>query len=111
MTMLYVVSLIQSKCKNRSFWSINQRVIRDSSKLYEEDFWKWVVKAAIPGDVPAVPQRHPQLVLRWADDLTEQPQGRLCQQRRDHRGRQVCGILWHHLRKNGGSEYKLLMSG
>lgn len=59
-----------------------------------------VVKAAAPGKVPAVSQRHPELFLLWADIVTEQLQGRGRQQRRDHRGRQVIWILCHHLWKN-----------
>lgn len=65
----------------------------------KKTFGRGFVKAVIPGDVPAVPQRRPELVLFWADGLTEQPQGLHCQQRRDHSGRQVHRILWHHLWK------------
>ena len=46
--------------------------------------------STIPGGVPAISQRRPQLTFLRADDLTEQLQGRLRQEGRDHSGRQVC---------------------
>lgn len=77
--------------------------------LWERLKGMWVVKAAILGEVPAFSQRPPQLVLLRVDDLTQHPQGRHCQQGRDHRRRHVCRILRHHLWKNGGSKHKLFM--
>lgn len=69
----------------------------------------------IPGDVPGVSQRPPQLVLLWADSLTEQQQGRVCQEGREYGGGQVCRVLsrylWGRTRAPRGGEWWMSTPG
>lgn len=84
-------------CQDSYRCTYNQRAVYKKVTWFIKDFSGSIVKATLPGDIPAVSQRRPDLVLLWGNDTSHQPQCRICQQGREHSGRQVCRILRQHL--------------
>lgn len=62
----------------------------------------------VPGDVPAVSQRGPQLLLLAPGGLAQQLQGPHCQKRGDHRGWHVCRVKRDHLREGERTNSKFV---
>ena len=58
----------------------------------------------VPGDIPALSQGPPQLVLPWSRLLVQKLQRRLCHHGGDHPGGDAWGVLWDHLQEEDEEE-------